>query len=51
MIAMDKRPLISESVTVIRINIHPAGEEPNQHIVCVTPGVSCMITIRKVPTK
>jgi hypothetical protein len=29
MIATDKQPLISESVTVIRINIHLAGEEPN----------------------
>jgi hypothetical protein len=35
MAAMSKRPLITESVAVIRIGVHSAGEEPDQHIVCV----------------
>jgi hypothetical protein len=51
MTATDKRSLISESVTVIQIDIHPVGEEPNEHIVHVTPGVSHTITVREVPTK
>jgi hypothetical protein len=51
MVAIDKRPLISESVAVTRIEIHPAGEEPNQHIVRVTPEVSHTTTICEVPTK
>jgi hypothetical protein len=29
MTAMSKRPLIFESVVVIQIGVHPAGEEPN----------------------
>jgi hypothetical protein len=37
MTAMDKRSLISESVMVTRIDIHPAGEEPDRHIVHVAP--------------
>jgi hypothetical protein len=37
MLATDKRPLISESVAVIWIDIHPTGEEPDQHIVHVAP--------------
>jgi hypothetical protein len=36
---------------VIQIDIHPAGEEHDQHIVRMTPGVSRMTTIRKVPIK
>jgi hypothetical protein len=51
MIAMDKRPLISESVTATRIDIHPAGGEPDQHIIRVAPGVPFTTTVRKVPTK
>jgi hypothetical protein len=51
MVAMDKRSLISKSVVVIRIDIHPAGEEPDQHVVCATPGVSRTTTICEVPTK
>jgi hypothetical protein len=48
---MDKRPLISESVTVTQIDIHFAGEEPDQHIVRVTLRVSRTTTVREVPTK
>jgi hypothetical protein len=51
MTATDKRPLISESVMMIQIDIHPAGEEPNQHVICVAPRVSCTTTVREVPTK
>jgi hypothetical protein len=46
-----KRSLISENVTVIRIDIHPAGEKPDQHVVRMTPQVSCMIIIHEVPTR
>jgi hypothetical protein len=35
----------------IRISVHPTGEEPDQHIVCVAPEVSRMTTVYKVPTK
>jgi hypothetical protein len=51
MTAMDKRPLISESVMVIRIGVYLTGEELDQHVVRVTPGVSRTTTVRKVPTK
>jgi hypothetical protein len=51
MTATDKRSLISESVAVTRVDIHPAGEELDQHIVRATPGVSRTTTVRKVPTK
>jgi hypothetical protein len=51
MTAIDKQPLISESVMVIRIDIHPTEEEPDQHIIRVAPGVSRTTTVRKVPTK
>jgi hypothetical protein len=47
---MDKRPLISESVTVTQIDIHFAGEEPDQHVVRTTPGVSHTTTVCEVPT-
>jgi hypothetical protein len=50
MIAMDKQSLISESATVIRFDIHPAGEEPNQHVVRVTSRVSRTTTVHEVPT-
>jgi hypothetical protein len=43
--------IISESVTVTLIYIHPTEEEPDQHIVCVAPGVPCMTTVREVTTK
>jgi hypothetical protein len=33
----DKLPLITESVTATRIDIHPAGEEPDQHAIHLTP--------------
>jgi hypothetical protein len=33
---MDKPPLIIESVVVTRIDIHPAGEEPDQHVIRLT---------------
>jgi hypothetical protein len=51
MTATDKWPLISESVAVTQINIHPTGEEPDRHIVRVALGVSCTTTVREVPTK
>jgi hypothetical protein len=51
MTVTDKRPLISESVTAIRIDIHRAEEEPNQHIIHVAPRVSRMTTVHEVPTK
>jgi hypothetical protein len=47
MAATDKRSLISESVIAIQIDIHPAGEEPDRHVVRVTPWVSRMTTVRK----
>jgi hypothetical protein len=48
---MSKRSLISESVAVIQIDIHPAGEEPDQHVVRMAPRVSRMKTFCKVPTR
>jgi hypothetical protein len=51
MAAMDKRLLISESVTAIRIGVHPAGEEPDQHIVRMPSRISRTTTIHEVPTK
>jgi hypothetical protein len=44
---MDKRPLISEGVAVTQIDIHPVGEEPDQHAAHATPGVSHTTAIRK----
>jgi hypothetical protein len=38
--ATSMRSLISESVTTIQIGVHPAGEEPNQHVIRVAPRVS-----------
>jgi hypothetical protein len=40
MTAMDKLPLITKSVVVTRIDIHPAEEEPDQHAIHSTPGDS-----------
>jgi hypothetical protein len=51
MTATDNRSLIFESVTAIRIDIHPAGEEPDQHAVRATPKVSCTTTVCEVPNK
>jgi hypothetical protein len=51
MTATDKRSLISESVAATRINIHPAGEEPDQHVICVALGIQRTTTVRKAPTK
>jgi hypothetical protein len=51
MIAMDKRSLISESVVPIQIDIHPAGEELDQQVVRMTPGVSRTTIVYEVPTK
>jgi hypothetical protein len=51
MTTTDKRPLISESVAATQIDRHPAGEEPDQHIIHVAPGVPCTTTVRKVPIK
>jgi hypothetical protein len=47
---MNKRSLISESVTTTRMNIHLAGEEPDQHAIRATLGVSRTSTICEVPT-
>jgi hypothetical protein len=48
---MDKRSLVPESDVVTRIDLHPVGEEPDQHVVHVTPRVSRTTTIGEVPTK
>jgi hypothetical protein len=47
----NKRSLISESVTASRICVHPAREEPDQHIACVASQVSHTTTVGEVPTK
>jgi hypothetical protein len=47
----DMRSLISKSVTVIRIGLHLAGEEPDQHVIHVAPRVSRTTTIHEVPSK
>jgi hypothetical protein len=31
--------LITDSVAVTQIDIQPAGEEPDQHVIRLTPGV------------
>jgi hypothetical protein len=51
MTVMDKWSLISESVMMIQIGVHPAAEEPDQHVVHVASKVSRMVTVCKVPTK
>jgi hypothetical protein len=51
MTSTSKRSLISESVAMIRIDIHPTGEGPDQHVVRTAPRVSRTTTVRKVPTK
>jgi hypothetical protein len=51
MTAMDKRSLISESITAIQIGVHSAREEPDQHIIRLTSWVSCTTTVHKVPIK
>jgi hypothetical protein len=51
MTTTDKQQLISDSVMVIQIDIHPVVEEPDQHIVRVAPRVSHMTTAHEVPTK
>jgi hypothetical protein len=48
---MSKQPLISKSAATIRIGMHSIGEEPDQHVIRVTPQVSRMTTIHEVPTK
>jgi hypothetical protein len=48
---MGKRPLISESVTVTWISIHPAGGKPDQHVIRVASWVSRTTTVREVHTK
>jgi hypothetical protein len=40
MTAIDKLPLIIKNVTMTRIDIHPAGEEPDQHAIRWTLGGS-----------
>jgi hypothetical protein len=40
MTATDKLPLITESVTATRIDIHHTWEEPDQHAIRLTPGGS-----------
>jgi hypothetical protein len=51
MTTTDKWSLISESVTVIRLGVHPAGEEPDQYVVRVASRASHTTTICEVPTK
>jgi hypothetical protein len=51
MTTMSKRSLISESVAVVQIGVHPTGEEPDQYIMGVAPWVSHMTIFRKIPTK
>jgi hypothetical protein len=51
MTATDKQSHISVNVVAIRIDIHPVGEEPNQHVVHVAPWVSHTTTIHEVPIK
>jgi hypothetical protein len=51
MTAMSKRSLISKSVVVIRTGIHPIGEEPDDHVICVAPRVSRTTTMHEVPTR
>jgi hypothetical protein len=51
MTSTDKRSLISDSVAATRIDIHPVREEPDQHAVRATPGVSRTTIIREVPSK
>jgi hypothetical protein len=51
MIATSKQSLISKSVAAIRIGVHPAVEEPDQHIIRVAPQVSRLTTFHKVPTR
>jgi hypothetical protein len=51
MTTTDKWSLISESVTVIRLGVHPAGEEPDQYVVRVASQVSHTTTVCEVPTK
>jgi hypothetical protein len=36
---------------MIRIGVHPTGEEPDQHVVHMAPRVSHTTTVREVPTK
>jgi hypothetical protein len=48
---MSKWSLISESVAVIQIDIHPIGEGLDQHVVHMAPWVSRTTTIHEVPTK
>jgi hypothetical protein len=36
---------------VLRIDIHPTGEESDQHVVRVASQVSCTRTVREVSTK
>jgi hypothetical protein len=47
----DKQSLISESVAVIQIDVHPAKEEPDRQVVRVALRVSRMTTVGEVPTK
>jgi hypothetical protein len=42
---------IQESVAMIRISVHLAGEESDQHIIRLASRVSRMITVCEVPTK
>jgi hypothetical protein len=36
---------------MIRIGVHPTGEEPDQHVILVATWVSRTTTVRKVPTR
>jgi hypothetical protein len=47
MTGTNKRSLISESVMMIQIDVHPAGDEPDQHNVRLASWVSRMTTVRE----
>jgi hypothetical protein len=51
MTTTDKMSLIIKSVMTTQIDIHPAGEEPDQHAVRTTHRVPRTTTICEVPTK
>jgi hypothetical protein len=51
MTSIDKRSLISESIMAIQIGAHPTEEEPDRHVICVTPEVSRTTNVYEVPTK
>jgi hypothetical protein len=51
MTATSKQSLISETVMVIQIIVHPIGEEPDQQVIRLASRVSHTATVYEVPTK